>query len=80
MNIFDIRKDDRDAVRRSEGNEITITGCLGERYIGCGMKTGVLHVKGTPGNALAADEFLISNHFRRRFHRGLQIVMQNKRE
>ena len=54
MNIFDIRKDGRDVIRRFDSNEITITGCLGERYIGCGMKKGVLHVKGTPGNALAA--------------------------
>ncbi len=33
--------------------EVRLSGCLGERYIGCGMKEGVLHVEGTPGNALA---------------------------
>ena len=33
--------------------EVRLSGCLGERYIGCGMKEGILHVEGTPGNALA---------------------------
>ena len=34
--------------------EVRLSGCLGERYIGCGMREGVLHVEGTPGNALGA--------------------------
>ena len=46
MKEFDIRKDGHE--------EIMVTDCLGERYIGCGMKDGVLHIKGTPGNALAS--------------------------
>lgn len=54
MKVFDIRKNGLEAIRNHENEEITITGCLGERYIGCGMKDGVLHVTGTPGNALAS--------------------------
>ena len=54
MKVFDIRKDGLDEIRRHEGEEITLKGCLGERYIGCGSKEGVLHIEGTPGNALAS--------------------------
>ena len=36
------------------GEEIALTGCLGQRHIGCAMKDGILHVEGTPGNAIAA--------------------------
>lgn len=54
MQFIDIRTDGLDAVKKRAGEEITVTGCMGERYIGCGMKGGVLHVEGTPGNAIAA--------------------------
>ena len=54
MKIFDIRKVGLEEIRKHENEEITITGCLGDRYIGCGMKSGILHVKGIPGNALAS--------------------------
>lgn len=54
MRTFDIRKDSWDTIRKHENENITITGCLGERYIGCGMKDGTIHIEGTPGNALAA--------------------------
>ena len=54
MKVFDIREDGLDEIRRHEDEEIIIKGCLGERYIGCGMKEGVMHIKGTPGNAIAA--------------------------
>ena len=36
-----------------QDGKVRLSGCLGERYIGCGMREGVLHVEGTPGNALA---------------------------
>lgn len=54
MKVVDIRKDGIDGIRKHENEEITVTGCLGERYIGCGMKDGVMHVEGTPGNAIAS--------------------------
>ena len=54
MKVFDMRKDGIDEIRQHENEEITVTGCLGERYIGCGMKNGIMHIEGTPGNALAS--------------------------
>ena len=54
MKVFDIRNNGLEEMRKCSGEEITLTGCLGERYIGCGMKDGILHVEGTPGNALAS--------------------------
>ena len=37
-----------------EKDKKTVHGCLGERYLGCGMNSGTLHLEGTPGNALGA--------------------------
>ncbi len=54
MKVIDIRKDGIEALRKYENEEITITGCLGERYVGSGLKDGILHIEGTPGNALAS--------------------------
>ena len=54
MKVFDIRKTGFDEIRNHENEEITVKGCLGERYIGCGMKEGIMRVEGTPGNALAS--------------------------
>ena len=56
MRVFDIRKDSLETIRKYENRneEIEIKGCLGERYIGCAMRNGILHVKGTPGNGLAS--------------------------
>ena len=54
MRTVDMRKDGLDALKAHEGEEMEVTGCLGERYIGCGMKSGILHVEGTPGNALGS--------------------------
>ena len=54
MKEIDIRKDGLEAVRKQSGGDVAVTGCLGERYIGCGMKDGILRIKGTPGNALAS--------------------------
>jgi glutamate synthase domain-containing protein 3 len=34
--------------------DVTIYGCLGQRYIGCGLKGKTLTVHGTPGNAIGA--------------------------
>jgi len=34
--------------------DATLTEVLGERFIACGLKTGVVTVEGTPGNALGA--------------------------
>lgn len=52
MRTIDIRNEQKtgDCVEK----EITIKGCLGERYLGCGMKSGILRIEGTPGNALAS--------------------------
>ncbi|MCL2077942.1 MAG: glutamate synthase [Oscillospiraceae bacterium] len=33
---------------------MVIENCLGQRYIGCAMKDGIVTVNGTPGNALGA--------------------------
>ena len=54
MRIFDIRGNGNEEIRRLEDEEITVKRCLGERYVGCGMKNGILHVEGIPGNALAS--------------------------
>ena len=54
MRRVDIRKDGLETLKAHEGEEMEVTGCLGERYIGCGMKSGILHVEGIPGNALGS--------------------------
>lgn len=54
MKEFDISKDSLDELRKHEDEEILVKGCFGQRYIGCGMKKGIMHIKGTPGNALAS--------------------------
>ena len=54
MKVIDIRKDGQSEIRRHEGEEILVKGCLGERYIGEGLKSGRMHIEGTPGNALAS--------------------------
>lgn len=42
-----------DLIRNSEG-EITVTGCLGQRFIGAGMSDISVKIEGIPGNALGA--------------------------
>ncbi len=42
-----------EAIRKA-GNEITLTGCLGQRFICAGMSDISVTVDGTPGNALGA--------------------------
>ena len=54
MRTFDIRKDGLAEIRKHEDEEIMVTGCLGERCVGCGMRNGIMHIEGTPGNALAS--------------------------
>lgn len=54
MKVLDIRKEGLRSIGRQLGEETTLTGCLGERYIGCALQEGILHVEGTPGNALAS--------------------------
>lgn len=41
-------------VRSCTENEITIEGCMGQRYIGTGLSGKSLRIKGVPGNAMGA--------------------------
>ena len=41
------------AIRRCSG-DISVTGCLGQRFIGAGLGQDRLTITGTPGNALGA--------------------------
>lgn len=43
-----------EAVRESKDTEITVDGCVGQRYIGAGLAEKTVTVNGTPGNALGA--------------------------
>ena len=46
-------KEINDAIKAAGGNA-TLTEVLGERFIACGLKEGVVTIEGTPGNALGA--------------------------
>ena len=39
---------------RSSGKKATITGCMGQRFIGAGMSSVSVTINGVPGNALGA--------------------------
>lgn len=39
---------------RSSGKKATITGCMGQRFIGAGMSSVSVTINGIPGNALGA--------------------------
>ena len=59
MKEADLRKNSEEEVRSiisevSNGGDGMLTGCLGQRYLGCGLRSGRLYLKGTPGNGLAA--------------------------
>ena len=59
MKEADLRKNSEEEVRSiisevSNGGDGMLTGCLGQRYLGCGLQSGRLYLKGTPGNGLAA--------------------------
>lgn len=43
-----------DKVRNTEDKEITINGCMGQRYIATGLSGKLVTINGTPGNALGA--------------------------
>ena len=47
-------KDLNDAVRATPDRDVTIVGCLGQRYIASGCKGKRITVEGIPGNALGA--------------------------
>ena len=42
-----------EAILKADGN-VTLTGCLGQRFICAGMSDVSVTIKGTPGNALGA--------------------------
>ena len=46
-------KEINDAIKEAGGNA-RLTDVLGERFIACGLKQGVVTIEGTPGNALGA--------------------------
>ncbi|MBP5405336.1 MAG: glutamate synthase, partial [Clostridia bacterium] len=46
-------KEINDAIKAA-GGKARLTEVLGERFIACGLKEGVVTVEGTPGNALGA--------------------------
>lgn len=39
---------------RAANNDVIISECYGQRFIGCGFKDNVITIEGTPGNALGA--------------------------
>lgn len=39
---------------RSTNDDVTIDDCYGERFIGCGAKSRIITINGTPGNAMGA--------------------------
>lgn len=41
-------------IRDTDAREITLDGCIGQRYIGAGISDKRIVVRGTPGNALGA--------------------------
>ena len=46
-------KEINDQIKASDGDAL-LTEVLGERFIACGLKEGVVEIEGTPGNALGA--------------------------
>ncbi len=57
MRILDAEKETEKTLMeeiRKETEDTRIINCLGQRYLGCGMKKTCLTIEGTPGNALAA--------------------------
>ncbi len=48
-------KDLNEKIKASKDTSLTISGCMGQRYIGCGLSNEYeLTLSGTPGNALGA--------------------------
>lgn len=57
MRILDAGKETEKTLMeeiRKETEDTKIINCLGQRYLGCGMKKTCLTIEGVPGNALAA--------------------------
>lgn len=47
-------KDLNNEIKSCPDKEVVIQNCIGQRYIGCGMKDKNIVINGTPGNALAS--------------------------
>lgn len=47
-------RDLNEKIKASSSRDITITNCLGHRYIGAGVIGKTINIHGTPGNALGA--------------------------
>nr|WP_122012693.1 glutamate synthase [Maliibacterium massiliense] len=43
-----------DTIKAADAARVCVTHCLGQRYIGCGMRAKYVRICGTPGNALGA--------------------------
>lgn len=41
-------------IKSSTEKELVIDNCMGQRYLGCGLSSGLLKIHGVPGNALGA--------------------------
>jgi glutamate synthase domain-containing protein 3 len=56
MDIYAGNLDFQELNRRIRGTEenVRITGCLGQRFVGAGMRGKSIFIQGTPGNALGA--------------------------
>lgn len=50
----DLHFKDLNNLIRDAKEEVVIENCLGQRYIGCGMRGKKITINGTPGNALGA--------------------------
>ena len=54
LNAINLNFDELNEKIRSAKEDIEISGCLGQRFIGAGLSDKNLTIKGTPGNALGA--------------------------
>ena len=54
LNASDLNFDTLNETVRAAKEDVEISGCLGQRFIGAGLSDKNLTVKGTPGNALGA--------------------------
>ena len=55
VDVKNMRQEDIAAlIREADGEPLTLKSCMGQRYIGCGMKNVNLTLTGTPGNGRGA--------------------------
>lgn len=54
INATNVEYQELNEMIRQGGNEITLTGCCGQRFIAAGMSDLKLDIEGIPGNALGA--------------------------